>query len=65
MIIEEPDIRNFLVKLVAIGEKILLMRSHFLEPEKIAEMCRFDGESNLKIYIEKGIARIVVIKIRK
>ena len=65
MIIEEPDIRNFLVKLVAIGEKILLMRSHFLAPEKIAAMCRYDGESNQKIYIEKGIARIVVIKIGK
>jgi len=34
-ILEEPDIRKFPVKLIAIMEKILLMRSHFLKPEII------------------------------
>jgi demethylmenaquinone methyltransferase/2-methoxy-6-polyprenyl-1,4-benzoquinol methylase len=35
ILIEEPDIRRFSVKLLAIGEKLLLMRSHFLSPEVI------------------------------
>lgn len=35
IIIQEPDVRRFLVKLVAFAEKIALMRSHFLSPEKI------------------------------
>jgi ubiquinone/menaquinone biosynthesis C-methylase UbiE len=36
LLIVEPDIHRFGVKLLAIGEKILLMRSHFLTGEKIA-----------------------------
>ena len=38
IIIEEPDIRTFSAKLVALFEKLLLMRSHFLSPDKIAEL---------------------------
>ncbi len=34
-ILEEPDIRKFPVKLIAVMEKLLLMRSHFLKPEEI------------------------------
>lgn len=34
-ILEEPDIRKFSVKLIAVMEKLLLMRSHFLKPEVI------------------------------
>ena len=41
IVIEEPDIRSFGVKLVALGEKLLLMRSHFLSPDRICEMFRF------------------------
>ena len=33
--IVEPDIRKAIVKVIAIGEKILLMRSHFLTGEQI------------------------------
>jgi demethylmenaquinone methyltransferase/2-methoxy-6-polyprenyl-1,4-benzoquinol methylase len=36
IIIQEPDVRRLSVKLVALAEKILLMRSHFLSPERIA-----------------------------
>ncbi len=35
IVIEEPDIRHFSVKLIAIAEKIGLMRSKFLSPERI------------------------------
>lgn len=34
-ILEEPDIRKFPVKLIALMEKLLFMRSHFLKPEEI------------------------------
>jgi SAM-dependent methyltransferase len=36
IVIEEPDVRKFSVKLVALGEKIALMRSHFITPPTIA-----------------------------
>ena len=34
IVIEEPDIRSFYVKLIAVAEKLLLMRSHFLSPQR-------------------------------
>lgn len=40
LVVEEPDIHNFYVKLIAVGEKILLMRSHFLSGEDIAALFR-------------------------
>ncbi len=36
IVIEEPDISHCAVKIVAFFEKLVLMRSHFLTPEKIA-----------------------------
>ncbi len=33
LVIEEPDIRNFVVKLVALGETLTLMRSRFRRPD--------------------------------
>lgn len=38
LVIEEPDIRTFGVKLIAIAEKLLLMRSHFLAPDAIMRL---------------------------
>lgn len=38
LVIEEPDIRYFSVKLVALAEKLALMRSHFLSPHRIAKL---------------------------
>jgi ubiquinone/menaquinone biosynthesis C-methylase UbiE len=35
LVIEEPDIRTLAVKLLALAEKLLLMRSHFLSPGAI------------------------------
>jgi ubiquinone/menaquinone biosynthesis C-methylase UbiE len=37
LVIEEPDIDQFGVKLVALAEKLALMRSHFERAERIAE----------------------------
>ncbi len=36
LVIEEPDIRTWGVKLIALGERLLFMRSHFLDAEQIA-----------------------------
>jgi demethylmenaquinone methyltransferase/2-methoxy-6-polyprenyl-1,4-benzoquinol methylase len=38
LVIEEPDLSKIVVKLVAIAEKLALMRSHFLSPENIATL---------------------------
>ena len=38
LVIEEPDLNRFLVKMVAVAEKLFMMRSHFYYPNQIAEM---------------------------
>lgn len=35
LVIEEPDVRQFAVKLVALGETLTLMRSHFYPPNDL------------------------------
>ena len=62
MIIEEPNIHNFFVKLVALGETLLLMRSHFLAPQKILTMCKFSKDATVDMVQEKGIAWIIVTR---
>jgi demethylmenaquinone methyltransferase/2-methoxy-6-polyprenyl-1,4-benzoquinol methylase len=47
LVIEEPDIHTFGVKLIAIAEKLLLMRSHFLAPDAIAKLFE-NGETSVK-----------------
>lgn len=61
IVIEEPDIHTFAVKLIALGEKILMMRSHFVEPEGIAQMFKSLGASVL-VDRNSSIAWIVVRK---
>jgi demethylmenaquinone methyltransferase/2-methoxy-6-polyprenyl-1,4-benzoquinol methylase len=46
IVIEEPDISVFAVKLIALAEKLLLMRSHFLSPVQIASLFP-DGSANI------------------
>jgi demethylmenaquinone methyltransferase/2-methoxy-6-polyprenyl-1,4-benzoquinol methylase len=38
LVVEEPDVRTFAVKLIAVAEKIALMRSRFLDPNQIAAL---------------------------
>lgn len=59
LVIEEPDIRTFGVKLIALAEKLLLMRSHFLAPDGIAEFFQPDST---RIKTEDGTAWIIVQK---
>ncbi len=60
-ILEEPDIRKFPVKLIAIMEKLLLMRSHFLKPDQIInwidkkkfDVNLFEEENNYFVVIKR------------
>lgn len=62
LIIEEPDIQNFAVKLIALGEKILLMRSKFLKPTEIMMMCNFGDVAQCDLLTDKGIAWVIIDK---
>jgi ubiquinone/menaquinone biosynthesis C-methylase UbiE len=62
IVIEEPDIRHWAVKLVALGEKLALMRSHFLSPNRIANFFP-NSQSLVETHQEDYIARIVIQKI--
>lgn len=61
IVIEEPDIRKFGVKLIAIAEKVLLMRSHFLAPQKIVDLFSFDAAIT-GIHATEGNAWVVIEK---
>jgi SAM-dependent methyltransferase len=61
LLIEEPDYRTFPVKLVALAEKIALMRSHLLRPEEIVALIP-SGDSEVHIEIDGFVAWIVAIK---
>jgi len=61
VIIEEPDIRKFSVKLVALAEKLALMRSHFLSPQKILALFG-DGGHHARVEVDKWTAWIIVEK---
>jgi demethylmenaquinone methyltransferase/2-methoxy-6-polyprenyl-1,4-benzoquinol methylase len=59
LVIIEPDILEFSVKLLAVFEKLMLMRSHFLTAERIAAL--FSGRSvKIDIFREAGSVWIVV-----
>ncbi len=59
LVIEEPDIRTFGVKLIALAEKLLLMRSHFLAPDQIVDLFP-EGEKTVRA--EDGNAWVIVKK---
>ncbi len=40
LVVEEPDIHSFPVKLIALAEKLAFMRSHFLSAERIAALLK-------------------------
>ncbi len=61
IVIEEPDIRHWAVKLVALGEKLALMRSHFLSPDRISDLFP-NSQGVIETHQEDYIARIVIQK---
>ncbi len=60
LVIEEPDIRTFGVKLLALMEKILLMRTQFIAPPEIARY--FDGLAAVGIRTKGVISWVIVDK---
>ncbi len=64
IVIEEPNIRSFGVKLIALFEKTALMRSHFLSPMQIASLFRIH-DAHVQIEGDgSSTAWIVVVKER-
>lgn len=61
IVIEEPDIRTFGVKMIAIAEKLLLMRSHFLSPGEIEDLFSFDS-AKVRSHAAEGNAWVVIEK---
>jgi ubiquinone/menaquinone biosynthesis C-methylase UbiE len=59
LVINEPDIRRFSVRLVGLGEKLLGMRSHFLHHSEITEkLCALGAEPRLQ---EQGHAICLMV----
>ena len=61
IVIEEPDVRAFSVKLIAIAEKMALMRSHFLTPPQIAILFDFP-DALIEIQTKSSTAYIIAEK---
>jgi ubiquinone/menaquinone biosynthesis C-methylase UbiE len=59
ILIEEPDIRHFSIKLLALGEKLLLMRSHFLSPDVIK--AAFNAQTAQVTIETSGINAYIVV----
>ena len=62
LLIEEPDIRYFAVKLIALMEKVLLMKSTFHTPDEIRQMAEGHGAAAQVGGDGKGSAWIMVDK---
>ena len=60
-VIEEPDIRNWKIKIIAIFEKVLGMRSHFYRETEIIEMIKSNQVHVTTIYDNNNFC----IQIRK
>jgi ubiquinone/menaquinone biosynthesis C-methylase UbiE len=61
IVVEEPDIRRFSVKLVALAEKLALMRSHFIAPPLIAGLFT-SPQAQASIETESYTAWVVIEK---
>lgn len=61
IVIEEPDVRRLAVKLIAVAEKVALMRSRFLPPGGIAALFPSNNAS-LRIVTDGYNARVIIDK---
>jgi len=60
LVIEEPDLNSFTVKLIALAEKLAIMRSHFYYPAQIKAMAETGG-ATARIVNDGGISTWVVV----
>jgi hypothetical protein len=63
IVIIEPDLHRFAVKLLAIGEKLLFMRSHLLFSEKIASILEHLG-SNVRVISNESDVWVCAERVR-
>ena len=63
ILIIEPDIHWFVVKLLALGEKALLMRSHFLSYEQIAAYFT-NSKARVRVVHSESDVIVLVEKVR-
>jgi ubiquinone/menaquinone biosynthesis C-methylase UbiE len=61
IVIEEPDIRSWGTWLIAVSEKISLMRSHFVSPPNIAKQYH-SAAAKVSISTENGTAWVIIDK---
>lgn len=61
LIIEDPDIRHFAVKMIALAEKLALMRSHILSPGQIKALIPFK-DAQVSIKTQPGVAWVIAVK---
>ncbi len=61
LVIEEPDVQKWIVKLAALGEKLALMRSHFISPPHIGRLFN-DPCARVQIAYRKYTAWVIVEK---
>jgi len=59
IVIEEPDVRRFGVKILAIGEKLLGMRSRFISPSRISSLFSDQAVTRIKT---KGVISWIIIE---
>jgi demethylmenaquinone methyltransferase/2-methoxy-6-polyprenyl-1,4-benzoquinol methylase len=60
LVIEEPDLRTFPVKMIALAEKLAFMRSHFLAPAQIARL--LPAAASVTVESKENTAWIIVEK---
>ena len=53
LVIEEPDIHTLPVKVIALAEKLALMRSHFLSAEQISRLIQGQNPNGVRLWIER------------
>jgi ubiquinone/menaquinone biosynthesis C-methylase UbiE len=61
LVVEEPDVTHWGVRLVALAEKLLLMRSHFCTPEVIQSMFARNG-AHARVERQGNTAWVIVEK---
>jgi SAM-dependent methyltransferase len=62
LVIEEPDIDSPGVKILALGERLALMRSRFLAPDRMADLFRRSG-AEIRIDRDRATAWIIVDRV--
>jgi demethylmenaquinone methyltransferase/2-methoxy-6-polyprenyl-1,4-benzoquinol methylase len=60
LFLEEPDISNLAVKLIALGEKLLLMRSRFYDFATLSSFFLIRGGNLLRFERKGGILRLLI-----